>query len=210
MFNKSHRNKFDEKKSIELIEAAMDGKTELIDTLVKEGANINYVDEYGDTALSQAAFKGHVETVKKLLTYLTARYSKNLALLLASQAGHAEIIDVLIEKNAEVNVYIENYNTPLFQVISQNKMDAFKKLLAAPHINLAHEDEEGVIPLLLAAYHGRLDMIKLLIEKGANPHIKNSEGKTALDMATLNKKQEVIQYLNELNLLTAVYTASSI
>lgn len=198
MFNKSHENKFDERKSIELIEAAMNGNTDSIESLVKSGANINYVDEYGDTALSQAAFQGHIETVKKLISYLTARYSKNRALLLASQADHGEIIDILVEAKAEVNVYMEDYHTPLFQAIGQNKMQAFKRLLAAPGIDLNHEDKDGVIPILLAAYNGHLDMLKLLVLHGADVSIKNAEGKTAFDMATMNNKQEAIQYLTEI------------
>ena len=199
MFNKFNENKFDEAKSLELIETGQDGNTDAIEALVSKGANINYVDEYGDTVLSQAAFNGHTATVKKLLSYLSARYSKNRAILLASQAGHAETIDVLIEEKAEVNIYMEGYHTPLFQVIAQNKMKAFKRLLVAPGINLNQEDKEGVIPILLAAYNGRLNMIKLLVEHGADPTVKNAEGKSALDMATLNKKQDVIEYLNKIS-----------
>lgn len=104
-----------------------------------------------------------------------------------------------MEAKAEVNVYMEDYHTPLFQVIAQNKMEAFKCLLAAPGINLNQEDKEEVIPILLAAYNSRLEMIKLLVAHGADATIKNAEGKTALDMATLNKKQEVVQYLNEIS-----------
>jgi ankyrin repeat protein len=198
MFNKSNENRFDLKKSIELIDAAIDGNTDAIEFLIKNGANANYVDEHGDTALSQAAFKGHVETTKKLLSYLSARYSKNRALILAAQAGHAEIIDLLLKEKAEVNVYLENYHTPLFQVITQNKMDAFKKLLVNADINLDQEDKEGVIPILLAAYNGHFEMIKLLVANKANFTIRNMDGKTALDMAVLNNKQEVVDYLNEI------------
>lgn len=196
MFSKSHENKFDARKSIELIETAINGNTANIEPLVKSGANINYVDEYGDTALSQAAFQGHSETVKKLLSYLTARYSKNRALLLASQAGHGDVIDILVEAKAEVNVYMEGYHTPLFQAIGQNKMEAFMRLLTAPGINLNQEDKEGVIPVLLAAYNGRLNMLELLILHGADVTVKNVKGKTALDMATMNKQQETVDYLN--------------
>lgn len=199
MFNKSQNKQFDEKKSIELMDAAMNGETDSIESLVESGANINYVDEYGDTALSQAAFQGHVETVTKLLSYLTSRYSKNLALLLASQAGHVEIIDLLVEAKAEVNVYMKAYHTPLFQVIGQNKTEAFKRLLVAPGINLNLEDEEGVIPILLAAFNGRLEMLKLLVGKeGVNVAIENAKGETALSMATLGKKVETIEYLKEI------------
>lgn len=104
MFDKSNKNIFNERKSIDLIDAAMEGRVEIIDSLIKEGANFNYVDECGDTALSQAAINGHVETVRKLLTNLCARYSKNRAFLVASQAGHSEIIDILIEAKVDESI----------------------------------------------------------------------------------------------------------
>lgn len=196
-FNKSQKY-FDEKQSLKLIEAAIEGNTDAIGPLIENGANINYVDEYGDTALIQAAYHGHTKTVKKLLSYLSARYSKNKALLLASQAGHGKIIDSLVEAKAEVNIYMEGYHTPLFQTIAQNRMAAFKRLLAVPDIDLNQEDKEGVIPILLAAYNGHLNMLKLLVLQGADVLIKNAEGKTALDMATLNKKPEAVQYLKKI------------
>ncbi len=101
MFNKSQPNKFDERKSLELIDAATGGNMDTIDSLIQNGANFNYVDELGDTALSQAALNRHAKTVKKLLSYLSARYSKNRALVLATQAGHTEIMNMLMDAKAE-------------------------------------------------------------------------------------------------------------
>ncbi len=187
MFNKSYENKFNERKSLELMDAALQDNAHAIDSLVKAGANINYVDEFGDTALCQAALQGHTETLKKLLSYLTARYSKNRALILASGAGHSDIIDILLKAGAEVNTYMKNFHTPLFQAIKHNNIKALQRLLATACIDVNQEDHEGIIPILLAAKNGRLAMLKLLVSHGANITIKNAEGRTALDMAIKNK-----------------------
>ena len=50
--------------------------------------------------------------------------------------------------------------------------------------------------LMCAAQMGRLDMVKLLIEAGADPQIKDRDGKTALDLARQTTgKDDVIKYL---------------
>ncbi len=179
-----------------LMDAAIEGNDKKVDALISVGADINYIDEYGDTPLAQAAFKGHTQIVKRMLDLDAKAYSKNRALLLSAQKGHEKIMDLLIEKKADVNIYMEGYNTPLFQTIGQNRMGAFKRLLSAPGINLDQEVNEGIIPLLMAAYNGRLEMVKLLIENGARSDIKNKNVQTAIDLARLGKREEVEKYLS--------------
>jgi ankyrin repeat protein len=49
-------------------------------------------------------------------------------------------------------------------------------------------------PLLAAAYYGSLDVVKLLLERGADRSIKNG-GKTALDLAREGKHTAVVAML---------------
>jgi ankyrin repeat protein len=180
----------------ELIQACMSGNVEQVKKLTESGVDINAINpEYGDTALSQAALQGYPNIVDFLLTKQISPYSKNLALIFACQKGHLAIIDKFLQHGADVNAYIEDYHTPLFQAIAQNKMDVFKRLLNEGAINVNLVDKEGVIPLLLAAYNGHLEMVKQLVDKGADLSVKNKGGCTVKDIAKQKKHNKIIEYL---------------
>jgi ankyrin repeat protein len=179
-----------------LIQAAMSGDIEQVKRYIEEDVDANRVDpEYGDTALSQAAFKGYTDIVELLLNKQPSDYSKNLALILACQAGHESIVDKLLANGADVNAYFEDYHTPLFQAIVQNKMNILEKLLEAQQIKINFEDKKGVIPLLVAAYNGRFAMVQKLHEKGADLSIKNKDGETAKSIT--EKKKKAVKSMEE-------------
>lgn len=50
-------------------------------------------------------------------------------------------------------------------------------------------------PLMQAAYKGDVRLVKLFLEYGADPNLKDQQGKTALDMAKKKNHQEVIDLL---------------
>jgi len=49
---------------------------------------------------------------------------------------------------------------------------------------------------MIAASTGNLDLVKLLVEKGANINIKDKAGQTANSYASLSEKGEVTRYLS--------------
>ncbi|KAI9455689.1 ankyrin repeat-containing domain protein [Lactarius psammicola] len=57
-------------------------------------------------------------------------------------------------------------------------------------------DEKGLTPLHSAASNGHLDVVKLLLESGADINIFNDDGKTALDLASDNGMLEVASFLS--------------
>ena len=57
----------DEEGETSLMEAAEDGHLEIVELLLKAGANINHQDHSGETALMEAAQESKIECVKLLL-----------------------------------------------------------------------------------------------------------------------------------------------
>ncbi|KAM0261273.1 hypothetical protein ACHAQJ_002304 [Trichoderma viride] len=55
----------------------------------------------------------------------------------------------------------------------------------------------SVFKLMLAAYHGHADLVKLLIEHGADPNRVNDRGQSPLAGAVFKKEDEVIDALVE-------------
>ena len=63
--------------------------------------------------------------------------------------------------------------------------------------NLLIDGTSGSNSLIhLSAKYGRLSILKFLLSKGADPSIKNEEGKTAFDLAKENNHIDIINYLN--------------
>ena len=61
----------------------------------------------------------------------------------------------------------------------------------------AKEKERGGTPLILATYGGRVQVVKLLLEKGADPKLPDSSGKTPIDYARENGNLEIEELLEK-------------
>ena len=83
--------------------------------------------------------------------------------------------------------------TPLGTAISKGDIETTKKLLAyGADVN---ERCNGMTPLMMAARYNRVEIIELLLEKGANPKVKCSKGFTALKYAELSNAKEAAEAL---------------
>lgn len=86
--------------------------------MLERGAHVDSKDNYGWTALSWAAKKGHESIAKLLLSHWEIEVNSRdiygrTALLWAAENGHAGIAEKLLESNADVCLK-DNYNrTPL-------------------------------------------------------------------------------------------------
>lgn len=84
--------------------------------------------------------------------------------MIASSAGHIEIVKVLLTAGVDVNMTNDNGQTALHYAASRNREDIAKCLLeAGAHINAA--DKLGNTSLHRAASRGHLSMVKLLLTR---------------------------------------------
>lgn len=49
----------------------------------------------------------------------------------------------------------------------------------------------GLTPLHIAAYEGSTESVQMLLESGANPNLRDSKDRTALDLAFLGKHTDI-------------------
>src|SRR5208283_1368711 len=77
---------------------SLDGRTELVKSLLDKGADINTKTNEGWTALMQASRQGHAEVVKLLLDRgadVNATFDGRTALTFASVGGHSDVVNLL-------------------------------------------------------------------------------------------------------------------
>src|SRR3990167_2006613 len=94
-----------------LLLAARNGKTEMVEWLLKNGASLSEKDNYGYTALLGAASNGKTETVKWLLDHGASLSEKDndgyTALLRAARNGKTETVEWLLENGAGIGQSLE-------------------------------------------------------------------------------------------------------
>lgn len=89
-------------------------------------------------------------------------------------------------------------NWALISAAEANQIEAVQALLAIG-ANIEGASERSYIrPLWKAAKRGHLQMVKFLVDSGANPSATDNDGMTALDYAKRYSRTEVIQYLESL------------
>ena len=89
-------------------DAARNGDATRIARLVEQGADVNALDRYGQTALMLAALYGHLDVVRHLVTVganldCTAKHHLS-ALMLATINGHTQIAEILIGAGADITI----------------------------------------------------------------------------------------------------------
>ena len=88
------------------------------------------------------------------------------------------------------------HQTPFHWAAKRDKIRAVKTMLMYGNcINLL--DSNKMTPLALAAQNNNYDMVQLLCENGANPFIKNIDGKKPSDLSTDFKTKSYLNYIED-------------
>ena len=99
---------------------------------MKAGAELNTANNYGNTALIQATYNGHVDCVKELVKLnWMLQIVMVTALILAGCRGHVDCLKELVKAGAELNAANNNGNTALIEATYTDHVDCVKELVKA-------------------------------------------------------------------------------
>ena len=108
---------------------------------------------------------------------------------LAFNVGKLEAARMLLEHHAEVNARNDDGQAPLHLLSrfeprqdEDGGVDVARRLLELG-ANVNEKDKDDATPLHLASYYKRLDIVQVLLDRGADIDIMNGQGKTALQIA---------------------------
>uniref|UniRef100_A0A9J8CFC2 Caskin-2 n=1 Tax=Cyprinus carpio carpio TaxID=630221 RepID=A0A9J8CFC2_CYPCA len=170
--------------------------------------------------LLQAVKNGDLATTQKLLAKVKASKSKLLGstkrlninyqdpdgfsvLHHAALTGTTELLSLLLEAQAVVDIKDSNGMRPLHYAAWQGKADSVLMLLrSGAAVNNASHD--GQIPLHLAAQYGHYEVSEMLLQHQSNPCILNKAKKTPLDLACEFGRVKVAQLLLSSNMVASL------
>jgi ankyrin repeat protein len=163
--------------------------------------------------LHQAAAAGNHVVVGQLLMHgaqVDARREESewTALHDAAAGGHALAAQALLQHGAEVDARDEDGQTPLFwaaggeadalrgeQADPKGGVECVRMLLAFGADVNAVDSKLGWAPLHAAAYHGKADVVQLLLQKGADRAAVDRKQKVPRQLASSQKHTEVARLL---------------
>jgi ankyrin repeat protein len=179
-----------------LMEAARRGPAELVNLLLDRGADVNVKDESGETALKRAAGRVHDTAIAELLLNKGADVNSAdkdgvTALMTAAQSGHLKTAQLLLARGAQLDARDKKgrpalehagNHLPVVNLLSGaksgnlavaaimgNTAEVQRFLKEGANVNA--KDNHGQTALILAVELGRLEVVKLLLDEGADANL---------------------------------------
>ncbi|XP_061086487.1 kinase D-interacting substrate of 220 kDa B-like isoform X2 [Conger conger] len=185
-----------------LMLAAEQGSLEIVQELIKRGANINLDDVDCWTALISATREGHVEVVKELLASNANLEHRDMggwsALMWAAYKGRTEVARLLLEKAANPNITGQYSVYPIIWAAGRGHAEIVRLLLHyGGKVNCS--DKYGTTPLIWASRKGHYECVMHLLDNGADVDQEGANSMTALIVAVRGGYTEVVKELLQRN-----------
>lgn len=167
--------------------------------LLRRGFDPNTRDAKGQVglviALQQESGKAFDALLASRQTQVEARNAQDESpLMIAAIKGNVDAVQKLIAREADVN---KTGWTPLHYAASGGTDQHLRvaALLLENHAYIDAASPNGTTPLMMASQYGSADIVKFLLDEGADPTLKNRLGLTAVNFAQRVSRSEVAAQL---------------
>ena len=169
---------------VRLVEAAKAREISTVRALLPQKVDVNSRYPDGATALHWAAHWGDLETADLLIRAGADVNATNelgvMPLALACETGNGAMVQKLLEAGANPNVALRPVDTPLMLASRSGSVEAVKALLTHDARVNAKESTKGQTALMWAAAEKHADVVRLLLEFGADVNLRSDGKYTAL------------------------------
>ncbi|CUT99311.1 Ankyrin [Echinococcus multilocularis] len=154
--------------------AALEGNSDMVGLLLLNGADAEHKAKNGVTPMHLAALEDHVTVAQQL-----------------------------VHEGAQATAVTQVGYTPLHTACYAGRLNMVRFLVALATSDINAATNTGFTPLHLAAQQGHSDIVYLLLEHGADPNARNSQGLTAAQIA---RHQHYPTIFDTLRTVTTVIT----
>ena len=151
--------------NIPLFQALKQKDDEVVKKIIRSGFNVNTKDNDGKTALHYAVANGNLE-----------------------------IINLLLNRGAKINAKAKDKRTPIWMLETddENLVMTILRLLISKGADVNHQNDEGESLLMLAAADDSLEGVKIFLNAGANPNLKDKDGETAIEKTSSDEIKQLL------------------
>ena len=195
-------------KAVPLYYAARLGFRDLAEHLIAEHpGHVNSTGGYQGTPMHAAASGGHTKILSLLIEHGIGVECRgkwgHTALHLTSRNGKIETVQFLLDYGADINARSQYNNTPLIYAAEGGFIDCVRILLERGAAVNDAQGNLGRTPLHRAVNARKPQIVRLLLEHGADVSVRDEGGRTAYQLASHCEYQEIVELLS-------AYGASSV
>lgn len=182
--------------------AAGTGNVEILKNLIKAGKPIDIKDNRGWQSLHEAAFHGHVKCLRIILkkgAEVDCRtFEEQTPLMLACKGGHTQCVAGLLKAGADPNSKTHEDFTPLWEATIKKSLGCVKLLISAgAQVNTQNFTLDTPLHGLVQQKDEDMDIVRYLVDSGADLTIQNECGLTPLFIASQFGLVNCLQYFIE-------------
>lgn len=176
-------------RALAFVKACLCGQVEVIRYLHGRGLDVNVTVDHQRTGLHEAAWAGQLAVVDDLLAEgadasISDEQFHSMPVQWAYVRGHTQVFERLLP-HSPLSIEI---------AVQFGLVDQVTRMLDDDPA-LANGRASDGVPLRAAVAYRHVDLIRLLLARGADPALANAQGMTALDLARRMGQQGVVELL---------------
>ena len=170
--------------------------SEIMSLLLASGSDPNFSGQWGHTALMEANTAAKVKLLVTRGAQVNVRDEMGqTALVHAVDRGEVEVVEALLQAGADASIPDEKGATALMHALQDPKRVVAAQLLLKGKIgDVNAQNENGETALMRAVALGEIEVVKSLLDRGANVNLYDVFGNTAAVFA-YEKDRAAIQQL---------------
>ena len=182
-----------------LMIAAFNSKLHAVKWFLEKGATVTREDNSGANALHFAAEGGDTDIIDLIHTHLLNIESKTsqgrTPLMMAALGGKLQAVKWFLEKGATVNCD-DNRGWNTLHFAAEGGDTDIIDLIHTHLPNVDSKTNEGYTPLMVAAFKGKLPVVKWFLEKGATATLKDKAGWNMLHSAAQGGDTDILDLIH--------------
>ncbi|XP_067654386.1 ankyrin repeat domain-containing protein 50-like [Haliotis asinina] len=192
------------KKKTPVMLAGQGGHKEVVEVLVKHGANLLLRDERGDNILHLACWEGHLGVVKYIISLHKmdidkGGFEKKTPVMLAGEGGHKEVVEVLVTDGANLALRNSDYNNILHLTSYGGYVDVVKYVLSQRVVDIDSRGWKRRTAVMIAGMEGHKGLVELYVKHGAKLSLTDRVGDNILHLACKRGRLDVVKYIISLH-----------
>lgn len=188
----------------EFLSAAEQGNLDILKGCLEKGVNIDITNRQGRTAIINASLNKHYECVKFLINAGADINKQDQTcfnpFLLSCLNNDLTLLRIVLPAQPNLDLLTRFGGVGITPASEKGHVEIVRELLEKTEINVNHTNFVGWTPLLEAIVlndggEKQQQIVKLLLDHGANPHMTDKYGKKPLELAREKGYHEIAELL---------------